>query len=104
MRHMTEFEQECRARVDQLRTAFVELYDSIGADPGSPQDVSPHIAGQQDAGLERGAVASGRRLTRRSCTRAGHSSLEKVIQASTDMAPMRKWLPRPARQSSIFAR
>ena len=37
---MTEFETACRAHVGQLRKAFIELYDSIGADPGSPQDVA----------------------------------------------------------------
>ena len=34
---MTVFETECRERVGQLRTAFMELYDSVGADPASPQ-------------------------------------------------------------------
>ena len=34
---MTEFETECRVRVGELRRAFIELYDAVGADPSSPQ-------------------------------------------------------------------
>ena len=33
-------EQECQHTVDRLRAALIELYDSVGADPGSPQDVA----------------------------------------------------------------
>ena len=37
---MTDFEAECNARVGQLKTAFIELYDNIGADPQKPQEVA----------------------------------------------------------------
>src|SRR6478752_2594864 len=68
---MTQFEDECRARVDQLRTAFVELYDSIGADPGSPQDVSRSLR------VNKTLAWNVARLLQ-----SGDSPLEKVIQAS----------------------
>ncbi len=35
-----EFEPECRAALDALRAALIELYASVGADPGAPQDVA----------------------------------------------------------------
>src|SRR5262245_31495699 len=79
---MTEFENACRARVGQLRTAFIELYDSIGADPGSPQDVARklrlnktltwNVARLLAAADELSAVSHV----------PGSSSLEKVIQAT----------------------
>ncbi|MHC4992994.1 MAG: hypothetical protein ACYTGC_18630 [Planctomycetota bacterium] len=34
------FEQACQDAVNDLRAALVELYDSVAADPLSPQDVS----------------------------------------------------------------
>src|SRR5438477_6125575 len=79
---MTQFDEECRARVDQLRSAFVELYDSIGADPGSPQDVSRTLR------VNKTLAWNVARLLQSpdSLAAVGHvpgdSSLEKVIQAS----------------------
>lgn len=37
---MSSLEQECRASVGRLQAALIALYDSVGADPTSPQDVS----------------------------------------------------------------
>lgn len=34
------FEPECRAAIDSLRAALVDLYASVGADPAGPQDVA----------------------------------------------------------------
>ena len=34
------FEQACQDAVNRLRAALVELYDSVEADPLSPQDVA----------------------------------------------------------------
>lgn len=79
---MTEFETACLDRVGQLRTAFIELYDSIGADPTSPQDVARklklnktltwNVSRLMQAADELAAVAHV----------PGASSLEKVIQAT----------------------
>lgn len=79
---MTDFEKTCVTRVGQLRTAFIELYDSIGADPTSPQDVARklrvnktlawNVARLLQAADELAAVAHV----------PGASSLEKVIQAT----------------------
>ena len=37
---MQTLEQECQHAVDRLRAALIDLYDSVGADPSSPQDVA----------------------------------------------------------------
>ncbi len=37
---MATLEQECQEHVSRLRAALIDLYDSVGADPASPQDVS----------------------------------------------------------------
>lgn len=37
---MPTLEQECQDAVGRLQAALIELYDSVGADPGSPQDVA----------------------------------------------------------------
>ena len=37
---MDSLEVECREAVGRLRAALIELYDELGADPSSPQDVS----------------------------------------------------------------
>lgn len=37
---MSTLEHECRESVGRLRAALIALYDSVGADPSSPQDVS----------------------------------------------------------------
>lgn len=36
----TTFEPECRAAIDGVRAALLELYSSVGADPAGPQEVS----------------------------------------------------------------
>src|SRR4051812_15196309 len=78
----TEFEAECSARVGQLKTAFIELYDNIGADPDRPQEVARTLHVNKTlawnvARLLRAADAL-------SAVRhaPGRASLEKVIQAS----------------------
>ena len=79
---MTVFETECRERVGQLRTAFFELYDSVGADPTSPQDVARKFR------VNKTLAWNVARLLQASDALAavnhvpGTSSLEKVIQAS----------------------
>lgn len=35
-----DFEPDCRAALDGLRAALIELYASVGADPSNPQDVA----------------------------------------------------------------
>lgn len=35
-----DFEPDCRAALDNLRAALIELYASVGADPTNPQDVA----------------------------------------------------------------
>ena len=42
---MTDFEAEIGARVGQLKTAFIELYDSIGADPPEAAGSRANAAG-----------------------------------------------------------
>lgn len=37
---METLEQECQSAVDRLRAALIDLYDNVGADPASPQDVA----------------------------------------------------------------
>lgn len=36
----TDYEADCRARLDELRAALIDLYAGVGADPSSPQDVA----------------------------------------------------------------
>jgi hypothetical protein len=40
LRMPDHFEPACRAAVDELRAALIELYADVGADPVSPQDVA----------------------------------------------------------------
>ncbi|MBZ0171277.1 MAG: hypothetical protein K8E66_02755, partial [Phycisphaerales bacterium] len=37
---MSTLEHECDQAIGQLRAALIDLYDSVGADPASPQDVA----------------------------------------------------------------
>ncbi len=37
---MSAFETDCDQAIGRLKAAFIDLYDSIGADPEKPQDVS----------------------------------------------------------------
>src|SRR5258708_4797054 len=79
--HMTQFETECRAGVNQLRTAFIELYDSIGADPSSPQDVARKLrVGSTLAWNVTRLIQSADELAAVNHV-PGSSSLEKIIQA-----------------------
>ena len=79
---MTVFETECRERVGQLRSAFIELYDSVGADPASPQDVARNFR------VNKTLAWNVARLLQASDALAavnhvpGANSLEKVIQAT----------------------
>src|SRR4051794_27117912 len=82
VRHMTEFEEECRGRGDQLRTAFVELYDSIGADPGSPQEVSRTLRVNKTLAWNVARLLQAADSLKAVAHVPGDSSLEKVIQAS----------------------
>jgi hypothetical protein len=79
---MTQFEEECRASVDRLRTAFVELYDSIGADPGSPQDVSRTLRVNKTLAWNVARLLQSADSLTAVAHVPGDSSLEKVIQAS----------------------
>jgi hypothetical protein len=79
---MTQFEGECRASVDRLRTAFVELYDSIGADPGSPQDVSRTLRVNKTLAWNVARLLQAADSLKAVAYVPGDSSLEKVIQAS----------------------
>lgn len=81
---MDEFQTACVERVGQLRTAFTQLYESIGADPDSPQDVARklrvnktlawNVARLLQAADELAAVSHV----------PGAGSLEKVIQATVE--------------------
>ena len=79
---MTVFETECRERVGQLRSVFFELYDSVGADPASPQEVARNFR------VNKTLAWNVARLLQASDALAavnhvpGASSLEKVIQAT----------------------
>jgi hypothetical protein len=79
---MTEFETECRARVGELRSAFIELYDAVGADPLAPQDVARKLR------VNKTLAWNVARLLQAADTLAavahvpGSSSLDKVIQAT----------------------
>src|SRR4051794_28321359 len=79
---MTEFETECRARVSQLRTAFIELYDSIGADPESPQDVARKLRLNKTLTWNVARLLKGADALAAVNHVPGSSSLEKVIQAT----------------------
>ncbi|MGH7176558.1 MAG: hypothetical protein ACREJC_04175, partial [Tepidisphaeraceae bacterium] len=79
---MTEFENECRARVDQLRTAFVELYESVGADPSSPQDVSRKLRVNKTLAWNVARLMQSADALSAVGHVPGTSSLEKVIQAT----------------------
>ena len=79
---MTQFETECRDRVAQLRIALIELYDSVGADPATPQDVARKFR------LNKTLTWNVARLLQASDDLAavhhvpGESSLQKVIAAT----------------------
>lgn len=38
-----DFEPDCRAALDEMRAALIELYACVGADPESPQDVARQL-------------------------------------------------------------
>src|SRR4051794_13295627 len=82
MPRVTLFETECRERVGQLRSALIELYDSVGADPACPQDVARNFR------VNKTLAWNVARLLQASDALAavnhvpGVSSLEKVIQAT----------------------
>jgi hypothetical protein len=82
MAGMTEFETECRARVGQLRTAFIELYDSIGADPGSPQQVARKLRVNKTLAWNVARLLQAADALAAVNHVPGSSSLEKVIQAT----------------------
>jgi len=79
---MTEFETQCRARVGQLRTAFIELYDSIGADPSSPQEVARKLRVNKTLAWNVARLLQAADELAAVNHVPGSSSLEKVIQAS----------------------
>lgn len=79
---MTEFESECRARVGQLRTAFIELYDNIGADPSSPQDVARKLKLNKTLAWNVARLLQAADALTAVNHVPGSSSLEKVIQAT----------------------
>src|SRR5262245_44970872 len=79
---MTEFENQCRASVDRLRSALIELYDSIGADPGKPQDVSRSLRVNKTLAWNVARLLQAEDSLAAVPHVPGASSLEKVIQAS----------------------
>lgn len=79
---MAEFEQECRERVDQLRTAFVELYDSIGADPTSPQEVARQLKVNKTLAWNVARLMQGADELTAIAHVPGPASLERVVQAT----------------------
>ena len=79
---MTEFETECRVRVEQLRTALIELYDSIGADPTTPQDVARKLRVNKTLAWNVARLLQGADDLAAISHVPGASSLEKVIHAT----------------------
>ena len=79
---LTEFETECNARVGQLKTAFIELYDSIGADPQKPQDVARTLRVNKTLTWNLARLISAADALAALAHVPGKASLEKVIQAS----------------------
>src|SRR5690242_2835206 len=79
---MTEFQTECRARIGQLRTAFMELYDSIAVDPESPQEVARTLRLNKTLTWNVARLLQGADALAAVNHVPGSSSLEKVIQAT----------------------
>jgi hypothetical protein len=79
---MTDFETACRERVGQLRSAFIELYDSVGADPASPQDVARNFRVNKTLAWNVARLLQAADALAAVNHVPGASSLEKVIQAT----------------------
>src|SRR5688572_14172001 len=79
---MTEFEIECSARVGQLKTAFIELYDSIGVDPQKPQEVARTLRVNKTLTWNVARLLAAADALAAVAHVPGKASLEKVIQAS----------------------
>lgn len=79
---MTDFELSCITRVGQLRGAFIELYDSIGADPASPQDVSRKLRVNKTLAWNVARLLQSADELAAVAHVPGASSLEKVIGAT----------------------
>src|SRR4051812_20958605 len=79
---MTEFETECRVRVGELRSAFIELYDAVGADPFSPQIFSRKFKVNKTLAWNVARLIQSANPVQAIVHVPGASSLERVIQAT----------------------
>src|SRR3954451_20599982 len=79
---MVEFETECRERVGELRSAFIELYDAVGADPSSPQVFSRKFKVNKTLAWNVARLLQSVNPVQAIVHVPGASSLEKVIQAT----------------------
>src|SRR4051794_32993060 len=79
---LSEFEVEIGARVGQLRTAFIELYDSIGADPQKPQEVARTLRVNKTLAWNVARLLGAADALGAVTHVPGKASLEKVIQAT----------------------
>lgn len=79
---MTDFELACITQVGQLRGAFIELYDSIGADPASPQDVARKLRVNKTLAWNVARLLQSADELAAVAHVPGASSLEKVIGAT----------------------
>src|SRR3954463_8977023 len=79
---LTEFEAEIGARVGQLKTAFIELYDSIGADPQKPQEVARTLRVNKTLAWNVARLLASADALAAVSHVPGTASLEKVILAT----------------------
>jgi hypothetical protein len=79
---MTVFESECKQRIGQLRSVFIELYDSVRADPSSPQEFSRKFRVNKTLAWNMARLLQASDPLAAVSHVPGASSLEKVIQAT----------------------
>lgn len=75
------FEQACRAAIDDLRAALIEVYASVGADPASPQDVARRFGVNKTLTWSVSRLVSGRDSLSAMSSIPGSSSLRSLLTA-----------------------
>jgi hypothetical protein len=76
-----DFEPDCRAALDQLRAALIELYANVEADPSSPQDVARRFGVNKTLTWNIAKVVSGTDPLRTLQNVPGSSALQVLLTA-----------------------
>jgi hypothetical protein len=79
----SKFEEECSAAVGSLRAAIIDLYDSVGADPLSPQDVARRFSLNKTLTWNIARMIQASTGIEAIPHVPGNTSIEKVIRATT---------------------